>query len=816
MRHKTGLAERQEKENAVIGFNGHSFLISGETYFIQSGEVHYFRIDADKWVVHLEGLRDAGLNTVSTYIPWSLHEQEEGQIDFTGLNSPNLDLVRFINLCRELNLNLILKPGPYILAELAQHGIPRWFYRDYAEGLARDRAGQPYQFDLTSLNSPVYREKASKWYAAIMPLISGNQVEHGGPVIMMQVCNEVGLFQWLNGVGDHGPDCMSAFHDYLKGVYSEIDRLNGLYETHYKEWKDVQPVEGPVKSKADHFCLRDWHNFHRHYYKEYISHLTAEIRGYGITVPLFHNVPGWVYSRARAFPVCLSMYQEIAKEYPEIILGVDHIPENLSYRNFHDDRLANEFTRAMQGGNGPLYVAELQSGTREANVQVYPEEMLLFYKACLANGIVSMNYYMFSQGENPPGWGVYDRKFYLQTPIDVEGERSEFYGVVSEMAGHINTHGSRLGECETEAGQAILYYPPYYDREFLRPDFGTKNYENPGVIGCDLDRQFVTDDLLFDGLAKLLLMDHQEFDVVDLRRAEIEGLAKYRQVWLVCTEQLDERSQGVLVEYVRQGGHLICLPTLPGLDLDAKPCSILKGGLGVESAAVLEDSSAMISWKTGEVIHGTSRIEVFSSESGEVLARTRSSEVCGLKVSSGKGTASVLGTGFMFQAIDHLGAYQRLGLDEDFRGVRQFSNPNIITRYRKHPEVGGYMFLLNYHRRAESGRIVSDAGTYPEKGEIYLPASSGLILPVDLPLSEEFLLRRTTSEVTGIKKSADVLEMTVKGHRQTSGEMVIRSLKPIKQVLLDGVGIDFEKDNDEVGLSYEHTGEGRILKILFQ
>jgi beta-galactosidase len=708
-----------------------------------------------------------------------------------------------------------LKPGPFILAELAQHGIPRWFYRDYADGVARDREGKPYHFDLTSLNSPVYREKAHMWYESVMPLIAENQVQNGGPVIMMQVCNEVGLFQWLNGVGDHGPDCMNAFYGYLKDSYGDIDKLNRLYERDFKKWDDIHPVEGPVKTKTEHFCLRDWHDFHRSYYKEYICHLIKEIRGYGIKVPLFHNVPGWVFSRARAFPVCLSMYSEIAEEYPEIILGVDHIPENLSYRNFHDDRLANEFTRALQGGNGPLYVAELQSGTREANVQVYPEEMLLFYKACLANGIVSMNYYMFSQGENPPGWGVYDTKFYLQTPLDVKGESSEFYGVVGEMSEHVNTHGSRLAECETEARQAILYYPPYYKREFVRPNFGTKNYENPGVIGCDLDRQFVTDDLLFDGLAKLLLMDNQEFDVVDLSRAAVEMLVRYKQVWLVCTEQLDKRSQEVLVEYVRQGGHLVCLPTLPFLDLDAKPCTVLKDGLGVESTAVLNDSSAMIVWETGEEVHGTSRIELFSADGGEVLARTRAGEVCGIKVSCGTGTASILGTGFVFQALDHLGAYQRLGLDDDFRGEIRCTNPNIAARYRRHKDKGGYLFLLNYHRRAEVCSMFLDNETFPCYGEVYLPVSSGLILPVNLPVNDDFTLSRTTSEVTGIRGSDDSIEMVIKGHCQTSGEMVIYSERKIDLVLVNKAGIKVKKDKNKYHLIYRHIGKAQKIKVLF-
>ncbi len=99
----------------------------------------------------------------------------------------------------------------------------------------------------------------------------------------------------------------------------------------------------------------------------------------------------------------------------EIIFGVDHIPEFLSYRNMHDDRIINDITHAMQG-NKPLFAAEFQCGSREYHVVTNPREMELFYKASIAHGLTGWNYYMFSQGRNPRQRGYSGETFYWFTP----------------------------------------------------------------------------------------------------------------------------------------------------------------------------------------------------------------------------------------------------------------------------------------------------------------------------------------------------------------------------------------------------------------
>ncbi|MEN6384511.1 MAG: beta-galactosidase [Phycisphaerales bacterium] len=707
----------------MFTFDDNSFKKNNQSCFILSGEMHYFRIKAARWETHIKLLKQAGLNTVSSYVPWSLHEQIEGKPDFAGKYADNLNLEKFIFLCKKNDLNLILKPGPYILAELTMHGIPKWFFEKYPDALACDSTGKPYPVKYTCLTHPDYLRKTMQWYNAIMPIIEKNQFSNGGPIIMMQVCNEVGLFQWLGGSGDYSKISVTAYQKYLEKIYQTINALNKHCDTVYSDFNEIMSPAGKVKNKAEHLAYRDWENFHRDFYAEYIGMLVGEIRKRKITIPLFHNVPGWVFSRAKTMPVCISMYHKLAQLHPDILLGIDHIPENPSYRNFHDDRLINSFTKAIQGNRGPTYIAELQAGTREANVRVYPNEMELFYKACLANGAAAMNFYMFSQGQNPPGWEIYDSLFYLQTPLNLEGTPTEQYPVIKNIGEFIKTHGQKLAECQSRAQQALLFYPPYYYREFTNLLFTGENLDDCSFGKCKLDTRMVTDELLFESLGKLLAMDNQEYDAVDITNSNTE-LNKYKQLWAACTERMDAKSQQRLLEYTQQGGHLICFPTLPKYDLDGKSCSILADGLSVTSDEIFTDSDGMIRWiKTNQEIHAISYIETFKCKNAGTLALTRNGKICGIKIKCGKGSAAVLGTGFTYQASAHKQAWQHLGLVENFKGPIACDNPLIITRTRLAEDGRGYFFMLNYHNQTLEGKISLNNQT------VKLQPFSGTIIP---------------------------------------------------------------------------------------
>jgi beta-galactosidase len=103
---------------------GDRFELDGKPYVIRAGEMHYARIPRAFWRERLQQVRAMGLNTVTTYVFWNLHEPEPGRFDFSG----NLDLAAFIRTAQEVGLNVVLRPGPYVSRPArAQHGpaLPR-------------------------------------------------------------------------------------------------------------------------------------------------------------------------------------------------------------------------------------------------------------------------------------------------------------------------------------------------------------------------------------------------------------------------------------------------------------------------------------------------------------------------------------------------------------------------------------------------------------------------------------------------------------------------------------------------------------------
>lgn len=152
------------------------FLLDGRPFQILSGELHYPRIPREYWRDRFRKARAMGLNTISTYIFWNLHESAPGKYDFTGQN----DVAAFIRAAAGEGLHVIVRPGPYVCAEWDLGGYPAWLLADPALVLRSTDAR--------------FTAPAERWIdrlgKELTPLLSS----HGGPVIAIQVENEYGSF----------------------------------------------------------------------------------------------------------------------------------------------------------------------------------------------------------------------------------------------------------------------------------------------------------------------------------------------------------------------------------------------------------------------------------------------------------------------------------------------------------------------------------------------------------------------------------------------------------------------------------------------
>ena len=115
----------------MITFQQKQLLIDGKPTFLLSGELHYFRQPKENWQYLLDEAKMLGLNCIASYIPWILHEEAEGEYNF----SDNLDLAAFLELIKENCFYFFLRPGPFIMAEMKNEGLPYWIAQKYPSAI---------------------------------------------------------------------------------------------------------------------------------------------------------------------------------------------------------------------------------------------------------------------------------------------------------------------------------------------------------------------------------------------------------------------------------------------------------------------------------------------------------------------------------------------------------------------------------------------------------------------------------------------------------------------------------------------------------
>lgn len=154
--------------------SGRQFLRDGKPYQVISGEMHYPRIPRAYWRDRFRKARAMGLNTITTYAFWNLHEPRPGVYDFSGQN----DIAEFIREAQQEGLNVIFRPGPYVCAEWELGGYPSWLLKD-REVVLRS-------------TEPKYTAAVQAWFARLSQEINPLLLKNGGPIIAVQVENEYG------------------------------------------------------------------------------------------------------------------------------------------------------------------------------------------------------------------------------------------------------------------------------------------------------------------------------------------------------------------------------------------------------------------------------------------------------------------------------------------------------------------------------------------------------------------------------------------------------------------------------------------------
>ena len=804
-------------------------LVDGVPRILMAGEVHYFRLHRPDWADRLDKLVESGCDAVASYMPWIVHETATGEVDLTGRTSEYRDLAGFLDLAAERGLLVIARPGPFVMAELKNEGLPYRVYRENPAAVPQGWDGTPARSATLDYVEPGYLAAAERWYAAVMPLLADRLVTRGGPVAAVQLDNEVGMLSWVTNTPELTDSFLAELAERAGSTYGRETALRrfGADPKDADAWATWFRAGGTAgtgeQQLAVHHAIGD---HHRGRYAAYVRRLHDVARSHGIDgVPFLVNLHGTGMGRGRTFPIGISQLSQAYAGVPQMTSGSDHYLGELTVENVPDLYTINSFMAAVHDADQPLTSLEFEAGTGDYGEDLSrltsPETTELKTRLCLAQGNRLVSYYLFAGGHNPPlDEPVRDgndriaftgERHGFAAPVDPEGERSSTFAAVTSAVRAAHGAEHLLADMDEEHDDVLLgFVPDHYLTEYCHP----AAYRRRAQVD-DLER--------FRGmgprdiLARAMLLGGHAFGSVDLSGSPTSAGAELDPdgpaVALATPPVLGRSTQERLAAFVGAGGRLLLHGVLPVLDDDGAPCTVLTDALGLAA---------------GERVEGTShhfpsvRATGWSSPEPEVrvgvlqrLLPTGSTEVepLALDVADGSPVAaqvSVLGGGrAVVLACDypcHLDFWrsllERLGVRRRIETTG--ATPGLVTSTTADSAGQRLLHLLNVAPAPQKFSVSVQGRPVADGAEIHLPARSGLMLPLDVHL-EGAVLRWATAELDGPGDGSTVL-------LRRPGVPGQALLETEREVEVDG-GAQVTRAESGWLVSWPSGGEGQRLRV---
>lgn len=162
-----------QKLGQPLKWDSRSLFINGKRVIPVMGEIHYSRIPKEEWRQELQKMKEGGVTIIANYVFWNHVEEDEGIFNWSGQRS----LRYFLELCKEEQLPVVLRIGPFCHGEVRNGGIPDWLFIKKLKLRSED---------------PHFLYYVTLLYRQIFTQVQGLQWKDGGPVMACQFDNEFG------------------------------------------------------------------------------------------------------------------------------------------------------------------------------------------------------------------------------------------------------------------------------------------------------------------------------------------------------------------------------------------------------------------------------------------------------------------------------------------------------------------------------------------------------------------------------------------------------------------------------------------------
>ena len=370
-----------------------------------SGTFHYWRVQPEAWEQILTSMKEMGLETIETYIAWEYHEISPGNFDFTGQTDSRRNLVHFLELVKQMNLWLVIRPGPYIYSEWVNMGVP-------GDVLPYHRL------------RPEFTDRAASYMKEVSKVLVPYLATNGGNIILFQPDNEVDTFEQIYddqlGLGE----TPGEFQEFLKVKYhNNIHGLNAYWGTDYSSFEESRALMAEADVTAEYYNrYLDFLAYRADYINRVIAYYAQEYRKLGIDVPMSAN----------AYDI-VNVQDFQALEKVVDIVGLDSYPPNEFTGKFspkgedYNHRRLNEVFRYLRTFSRCSYLSEFQAGIAHglhywAGVMT-PNHFMMAGLTAMQAGIQAWNWFMIVNHEN-----------WMMSPINEWGRKQgEMFSAFSEV-----------------------------------------------------------------------------------------------------------------------------------------------------------------------------------------------------------------------------------------------------------------------------------------------------------------------------------------------------------------------------------------------
>lgn len=697
---------------STFSFDRTGFHLDGKDAYLVSGEFHYFRVPREDWKRRMQLFIEAGGNCLATYVPWLIHEPEEGKISFGGQGIP--DLRAFLETAQEMGLKVLLRPGPYQYSELRNAGLPEWLLENYPEvrAVALDGGGispSPNRrgYSVSYLH-PLFLEKARRYFRAFADAVRPFMMENGGPVCMLQVDNELsGIHVWYGSL-DYHPETMGFLQEdgryplWLRRKYGTIEQLNAAYGTRYIRFAYALPIDpSRTSTPEERRRVRDYDAFYRDTMAEYLALLAGWLREDGLGGPICHNSanPGM---NGLFAPTVQAMKNE------PFLLGSDHYYTlNQSWRqNNPTPQYALRVLSScdtMRALGMPPSVLELPGGSPSDTPPILGPDLLACHMTNLALGMKGLNYYIFTGGPNAPGTGTTCDIYDYCASVRADGSvNEETYPAIQRFGRFMQEH-------------AWLQRARRYAS--VQVGFEWRTHASEGPAFQDADR---CDDLLEKGVLYSLMCSHYSPEMVLL--TEKPDLS--RPMIVPCGKMMSSQAQKSVADFVHRGGQVLLIGSVPVLDLEEKPEETLLSLLGGARFEKLMQYRSPVTVEENLRVYGISFDTTCCHlpPQARVTARSEEGDVLGFEMPAGKGRVMWFGGSWNLENFQQAqmmeGFMQRLGAQK----CVESSNRNLFTALWTNETGRAILFVMNLYSSPQSTRLYVHAGIGRDLGEIQLDA----------------------------------------------------------------------------------------------